>query len=268
MECKDVRVDILDFSGQNYVELTDLLSPSSVIYESKGAEFLNKKDTQYNPDVHKIIKQMNREIRKRQHVESVEYENAKACRYHGTFPMSKIKGLLHFTAPGYPYNPDELTPITSLNFTHRIDSMSFGKYYPGLENPLGYIYIILDDTQANAQNNLQNFKYFLGLVPTIYIDRINFFTNHLNTMQYAVTEYSHNVVLDGPRSDSLPGIYFLFGIEPITLTITARKLSTLEFLTRISGIVGGIFVVVGMLLKLCQWISALLRNVGRSKKQY
>jgi hypothetical protein len=65
--------------------------------------------------------------------------------------MNKIKGMFHFTAVGYGYYSSSKTPITSLNFTHRIDSISFGKYYPGLENPL-------DKTQEVAQNNLQNFK--------------------------------------------------------------------------------------------------------------
>jgi succinate dehydrogenase hydrophobic anchor subunit len=127
---------------------------------------------------------------------------------------------------------------------------------------------MLDDTQSIAPKHLQNFKYFLGLVPTIYIDQINFFKHYLNTMQYAVTEYSHDVNLEGSITDSLPGIFFVFGIEPITLTITARKQTTAQFLIRISGIIGGFFVVLGILLKLSQWISELFHGRVSTKKQF
>jgi hypothetical protein len=137
MECSNLRADMVDFSGQNPEQITAILAPASVIYESNGAEFLSKKDLKDSPDVHNIVKHRNRERRGHPIIESVESENAKSCRFRGTFPMKKIKGLLHFTAPGYPYGSDKATPKTSLNFTHRIDSLSFGKYYPGLENPLG-----------------------------------------------------------------------------------------------------------------------------------
>jgi hypothetical protein len=85
-------------------------------------------------------------------------------------------------------------------------------------------------------------------------------------MQYAVTEYSH--LMNANRPDSVPGIFVQFEIEPITLQITASKLGTIQFITRLCGVFGGVFVVVGMLLHFSQWVSALLNRQFKDLKRF
>lgn len=41
---------------------------------------------------------------------------------------------------------------------------------------------------------------------------------------------------------SLPGIFFKYDIEPMSLTIEERTTSLIDFLVRLAGIVGGILV--------------------------
>lgn len=99
---------------------------------------------------------------------------------------------------GFGYASFQSTPLVEMNFTHRIDAISFGTYYPGLINPL-------DMTHEVATEHLENFKYYLGLVPTIYIDRLTtLWASVLYTTQYAVTEFAR--VINVERPDALPGI--------------------------------------------------------------
>lgn len=118
-----------------------------------------------------------------------------------------------------------------MNFTHRIDKLSFGRHYPGLVNPL-------DHTHLSAATNFDNFQYYLGIVPTIYVDKtVTFFGGVLVTNQYAVTEFSH--IVDPNKPDALPGIFIKYNLEPISVRVTQQHTGLIQFITRTCGIIGG-----------------------------
>lgn len=59
------------------------------------------------------------------------------CHVQGSFPIKKVQGAFHVSAQGHgffglhtPHEKVSMT-LTKVNFTHRIDSLSFGKKYPG-----------------------------------------------------------------------------------------------------------------------------------------
>ena len=135
--------------------------------------------------------------------------------------------------------------VAVMNFSHRIDELSFGKRYPGLVNPL-------DRTHISAKTSIfipkfmliivefDNFQYFLGVVPTIYLDKtVTFFGGIMTTNQYAVTEFSHSV--DPKNPDALPGIFFKYDLEALSVHVTQSRRGIIQFLTRTFGVVGGIF---------------------------
>lgn len=122
--------------------------------------------------------------------------------------------------------------ILGFNFSHHINELSFGPFYPSLKNPL-------DSTLAVTKSNFHKFQYYLSVVPTIYttdarslrkIDKhaespssgedglkqhaLRYSRNSIFTNQYAVTEQSHAV-----PENAVPGVFVKFDIEPIQLTI-------------------------------------------------
>jgi hypothetical protein len=142
-----------------------------------------------------------------------------------------------------------------LNFTHRIDEFSFGELYPSLINPLDDSIEIAESRKCGLAKicyillhvpnpifiDFEIFQYFLSVVPTTYIDNSN---NLLNTYQYAVTD-SKKVFSEQEAMHNIPGIFFKYDFEPISVRITEKRQSFTHFLVRLSGIVGGAVVTVG-----------------------
>ena len=97
---------------------------------------------------------------------------------------------------------------------------------------------------------LENFQYFVALVPTIYVDQLGLFSSYIITNQYAVTEFSREIDIRHP--DNAPGVFIKYDIEPLSVRITAKRLGIIQFTTRLCGVFGGVFVVSGLLLRLYQ----------------
>jgi endoplasmic reticulum-Golgi intermediate compartment protein 2 len=69
------------------------------------------------------------------------------------------------------------------------------------------------------------FQYFISVVPTVYESYTS--GRSLITNQYAVTEQSRAV-----SDHAVPGIFFKFDIEPISLTITDSRTPLIQFVVR------------------------------------
>lgn len=174
-----------------------------------------------------------------------------ACRFVGSFNVQKVTGMLHVTALGHGYGGIHVDH-SLMNFTHRIDRLSFGPLYPGLKNPL-------DHTLEVSSDPFGNFKYFLSIVPTIYVNHATLLLDSvLLTNQYSVTE--HYKSLDPDHPETFPGIFIKYEIEPISVRITAKKMGWVQFLTRFCGIIGGVFVSVGYLVRIIKWIGRLFKK--------
>jgi endoplasmic reticulum-Golgi intermediate compartment protein 2 len=100
--------------------------------------------------------------------------------------------------------------------------------------------------------DLDNFQYFLGIVPTIYVDETSLFGGWVVTNQYAVTEFNH--AIDEKKPDAVPGVFLKYQIEPIAVRVTQFRPGFIQFVTRTCGIVGGIFVTAGVLFRFVFWI--------------
>ncbi|KAI9593628.1 endoplasmic reticulum vesicle transporter-domain-containing protein [Syncephalis fuscata] len=149
--------------------------------------------------------------------------SSEGCRLYGSFDAAKIAGNLHVTALGHGHGGGHV-PHEAINFTHRIDRFSFGKEYP-------------------------------NLVPTIYQTR---FSSPMFTNQYAVTEY-HRAV--NSERNIWPGVYFKYTLEPISVHVTeGDDRSLFNFLTRLCGVIGGIWVTTGLIYAV---VNTLSNNNGK-----
>lgn len=68
-------------------------------------------------------------------------------------------------------------------------------------------------------------------MPTTYIDASR---RRLSTSQYAVTDYSRSF----EHGRGIPGIFFKYDLEAISLTIRERTTSLYQFLVRLVGVIG------------------------------
>jgi hypothetical protein len=75
------------------------------------------------------------------------------------------------------------------------------------------------------------FSYFLRIVPTTYIDASR---RKLSTSQYAVTENWRTF----QHGHGIPGIFFKYDIEPMSLVIRERTTTLYQFLIRLVGVIG------------------------------
>jgi hypothetical protein len=154
------------------------------------------------------------------------------------------------------------------NFTHHINELSFGPYYPRLINPL-------DSTLASTEDHFYKFQYYCNIVPTIYTTDVHHLKfspkqvltdmdpysqgSHGSTVwtnQYSVTEQGHVV-----PENNVPGIFVKYDIEPILLVINEERGGFLALLVRLVNVISGVLVAGTWLWQLTDW---LYENRGKS----
>lgn len=155
-----------------------------------------------------------------------------------------------------------LTPspvFAAFNFSHIINELSFGPFYPTLLNPL-------DRTLATTASHFFKYQYYLSVVPTIYTrspgsspDLAS--SDTIFTNQYAVTSQSHLV-----GEQQIPGIFFKFDIEPILLTISEERGSLLALVVRVVNVVSGVLVGGGWCYQLMRWAGEIWGRKAGGRK--
>jgi hypothetical protein len=80
------------------------------------------------------------------------------------------------------------------------------------------------------------FQYFLRVIPTTYIDHHR---RRLSTSQYAVTDYARSF----EHGHGVPGIFFKYDLEGMSLTVREATTSLYQFLIRLAGVIGGVWTV-------------------------
>ncbi|KAF2220466.1 endoplasmic reticulum-golgi intermediate compartment-domain-containing protein [Elsinoe ampelina] len=292
MKCKDVRINVQDASGDRIL----------------AGETLNRAATLWNHWSGKKaghqLGSSQQEREKNDHSSAYEEEDVHdylgsirgyrafadtprvprgftpdACRVFGTLSGNKVQGDFHITARGHGYMEfGQHLDHSAFNFTHQINELSFGPFYPNLHNPL-------DNTRASTEEHFYKFQYYVSVVPTVYTtDSKNLellhprvspgssdealkalqrtwalrSTNTVFTNQYAVTEQSHAV-----NEYAVPGVFVKYDIEPILLTIAEEWDGWLAMLVRIVNVVSGILVAGGWLFQMSDWAKEAMRKGRR-----
>ncbi|KAI1434179.1 endoplasmic reticulum-golgi intermediate compartment protein 2 [Xylaria sp. CBS 124048] len=176
-----------------------------------------------------------------------------SCRIFGSLELNRVQGDFHITARGHGYAESYANHLdhTAFNFSHVVNELSYGPYYPSLVNPL-------DRTINIAPTNFHRFQYFMSVVPTIYTvaasSHKTIFTN-----QYAVTEQSKDV-----SEQTVPGVFFKYDIEPILLTIEERRDGVLSFVVKVINVLSGVLVAAHWGFTLSEWAREALGRRRRS----
>lgn len=181
-------------------------------------------------------------------------DEPKACRFWGSIPLHKVAGKVRITAGKGGLGP--LSAIMGLfgamgggpmgmfggqaesNFSHRIDHFSFGSPTSGLLYPLD------GEVEVQSIKDVQ-FNYVIKVVPT----KLKTFRFTTTTYQYAVTQHTKT-------SEQNPGIFFQYDFSGLGVEISEYRESFIGLLTRLAGILGGIFASSGIIASIMSFVTS------------
>ncbi|KAG5954374.1 hypothetical protein E4U57_004558 [Claviceps arundinis] len=172
-----------------------------------------------------------------------------SCRIYGSLELNKVQGDFHITARGHGYRSQGgHLDHNSFNFSHIINELSFGAYYPSLVNPL-------DHTINTAEDHFQKFQYYVSVVPTQY----SVGSSTIAANQYAVTEQTKVV-----SEYSVPGVFVKYDIEPIQLSVVESRDGFFKFCFKLINVLSGVLVAGHWGFTLSEWLREVL---GKRRRQ-
>lgn len=119
------------------------------------------------------------------------------------------------------------------------------KYQRLVSDKMDFVVGTNRNTHLYIYIDFEAFQYLLSVVPTTYIDVDR---NVLLTNQYAVTD-SRKAFTEHEAQRVVPGIFFKYDIEPISVVVREYHASFFDFLVRLCGILGGTVVTVGFIYR-------------------
>jgi len=174
------------------------------------------------------------------------YTDDEGCRIYGYLEVPRGKGDFHIAAgTGFSQKHEEhqhhihqidWSRIDKFNISHVVNKLSFGPAIPNVANPL--------DQHGITAYSLAQHIYMIQVIPTTYDNGNDMF----HTNQYSFTQHHHHVQM-GPAF-VLPGVYFRYDINPLMIHIHSKDQSFANFLTRLCAIIGGLYVVFGIVYSL------------------
>jgi len=136
------------------------------------------------------------------------------------------------------------------NVTHYIHDVTFGAPFPPGTNPLQGAHHVMDNGSGVALANVA-----VKLVPTTYKRT---FHSAKETYQASVSRHIvEPATLAAQRSPLLPGLMITYDFTPLAVRHVEKRENVFVFLSSLVGIVGGVFVTVGL-------VSACLVNSAQA----
>lgn len=170
------------------------------------------------------------------------------CQVHGSVNVSKWGGNLHVALGSsrlrsgrhaHEFNIKDAGD--GFNTSHTIHRLRFGdKDVPSIDS-------ILEGTSASENHGAYMFHYYIKLVPTLFVDQ---YGEETMTHQYSVAEKRQDTINAAGQISGLPGVYFVYSLNPFLVVKQEKTVPLNELLTSICAIIGGIFTLAGLLDKL------------------
>lgn len=222
MPCKHIQIHARDITGDRRFVSEDVEMEGMPFYIPIGTR-LNEMNEIVTPELDEILGEaIPAQFRESFPSSGDGQDNFNGCHIFGSIPVNKVKGELHITAQGWGYRSQARVPEDQLNFAHVINELSFGDFYPYIDNPL-------DNTGKFSENNVKAFYYFTAVVPTLYRKM----GAEVDTYQYSLSEAEY-----GPKSKatSIPGIFVRYQFEPMKIVVTDNRIGFFSFILRLVDI--------------------------------
>jgi hypothetical protein len=183
---------------------------------------------------------------------------AEGCHIDATLHVRKVAATIHIGVGRYlksqhiPEN-DLQEYLTSLDFTHEIEHISFGQDFPGL------VHVLDGRSKSHHQHpNSEHFQYDIHVIPTRFKEDGR---SEVNSHQYSVTEYVKSINTRQQRHEMVAvGIWANYDFTPFEVKVTRSRKPFSHFFTECCAILGGVFALTGMI---DNFAYALNKSVGR-----
>ncbi|KTW29380.1 hypothetical protein T552_01334 [Pneumocystis carinii B80] len=235
MPCDVIDVNVKDVTSE-LILAGETLKKEGVLFEPKSIDFSGK----YFQPIENV-KHVFQNLEEKKFEPSKNIINATSCRIYGSIDIHRVIGIFHITAQGHGYGIKHLSH-KKMNFTHIINSFSFGTYYSNIISPL-------DKTGEIAYQNFYLFQYYISIIPTTFVKG----GKRVLTNKYSVKRKASAI-----DYYNIPGILFIYDIEPISLTITEKRVSLFHFLIRMFAIIGGLTFFTEWLYKFVNQITEII----------
>lgn len=225
--CNLMSLDMVDIMNNHRGDIRDSIKK----YVIKNGETVEEyKPLPYNPEhLFEAIKQK------------------KGCAFIGKIFISQVPGEFHFSYHNYralwnALNSQRKDLTNNIKLTHIINSMNFGSTteYKIKKFGLSANNFFREFKEENYldDHETMNYAYFIKVIPYILYNENRGATDY--SYSFSLTSKSTNF---NKYRDDMPLLSFRYDFSPIYMKVTYLNRDYLHFLTHISAIIGGVFVV-------------------------
>lgn len=221
MPCQWVTLINRDSTGDQRIVANEV-SMEEVPFFIPTGTVLNKRNQVRTPELDEILAEaIPGQFREKMDFGGEEQEY-NACHIFGSVPVNMVTGSLLITASGRSARDMKSTPAEIVNLSHVINELSFGEFYPYIDNPL-------DSTARVSQDGSMSYHYFTSVAPTTFkkLGAV------VKTNQYSVSETEHK---NPPAGLLYPAIVISYNFEALTITISDERISFWKFIVRLVAI--------------------------------
>ena len=197
----------------------------------------------------------------------VEAQGIKLNRVNGKLVFLPLTGIIFG-----PLGQIIVAMDPSVNFSHEIEYLVFDPKHDEQQaadsagSPLGiHAYNPLKGLKRTDLKQNEHVKYKLAVIPTRYFDENGNLTKE--SSQYAVKGYSAHPG-DPQSTYFLPGIYFEYDLEPLSVSIFTEPKSQYIFLRRLLGILSGVFTCSGLIHHISNFLFRRIYLPSRNRILY
>eukprot|EP01001_Neometanema_parovale_P007765 NODE_4057_length_1121_cov_144.915832_g3863_i0.p1 GENE.NODE_4057_length_1121_cov_144.915832_g3863_i0~~NODE_4057_length_1121_cov_144.915832_g3863_i0.p1 ORF type:complete len:314 (-),score=26.32 NODE_4057_length_1121_cov_144.915832_g3863_i0:112-1053(-) len=229
--CGLVKVQVMDIQGNTVTDTHDTIH---LFRKPKGAPRGEQYESRGEPTYEEI---------------GQFKQDEEGCIIEGFVDVARVPGMLQIGVNGNTEHIHARYP-QGLRMNHLITSFGFAN--PSGQHPVKPSLRPLDDHPEAEEDSGLSFQYHLDVVPVIEGPR----------EAREITHFDMVVLSNSHRSHNLPAIWFNYLINPVAIRRTPHHKSFSNFLTHVCAIVGGVFVIIGLLNSIVSSLkSAIMRNV-------
>ena len=226
--CNLLSLDTVDIMNNHKGDISDTLDKKRYFYSSKKIA-----DKYYpNRNVENLINAVN---------------SNEGCALVGKIRINQVPGEFHISFHNYrslwqEFNRNHKDLVSKIKLSHSFKSLSFGdttqKVVKRFELDPNLFFRNFEETNTFNDKELLNYNYFVKIIPYMLVDE-----------NWGSTYYAYSFSLSSksshfnPNADEMPIVTISYEFSPIMMKVTHLKRDYLHFLTHVSAIVGGVFVV-------------------------
>jgi hypothetical protein len=233
--CNLLSLDTVDIMNNHKGDISDTLQKKKYYHSNRkiGEKFLT------NRDVANLAKAVN---------------NNEGCALVGKIKVNQVPGEYHISFHNYrglwrDFNQKHRDLVSKIKLSHSFQSLSFGdtskRVVKRFELDPNLFFRNFENINTFADNQLLNYNYFVKIIPYMLVDE-NWGSTYY---AYSFSLSSKSTPFD-PNYDEMPIVTIRYEFSPIMMKVTHLKRDYLHFLTHVSAIIGGVFVVFSIINRL------------------